>query len=308
MNEQLRTGALQKDLLNESTLADGVEFEPSYGTIQEEEAFLKGLKGSQGSERLSEVSKTDLFPKTGLFLTTANIVKAFVGLGILAAPYGFREVGFFLATGMILTNGVLNCYTLHIQALAKEHYGRRVKTYTDLGEACYGEFGRVMIAAVIIIGQFFCCSGYVMFFIQQMDQVIQHTSGDFINDSKFFLFVLSFSILAPLSVIEGMKNVSYISMTAMVSIIIALSYIIYSSVEEVSHPAFERELSLVRVKGIPYFFGISMFMFEGNAVTLEIYHQMEDASKNFVRSLGYALFITVAFILSIGSLAYSAYG
>ncbi len=87
-----------------------------------------------------------------MFLTTANIIKSFVGLGILASPYGFMEVGFLIATFMILLNGTLNCYTIHIQSKTKEHYGRRIKTYSDLGEACYGNLGKISVASVIIIG------------------------------------------------------------------------------------------------------------------------------------------------------------
>lgn len=87
-----------------------------------------------------------------MLLTSANIIKSFVGLGILAAPYGFMEVGFLLATSMIVLNGVLNCYTIHLQSKTKEHYGRRIKTYTDLGEACYGNRGKIAVASVIIFG------------------------------------------------------------------------------------------------------------------------------------------------------------
>jgi hypothetical protein len=197
---------------------------------------------------------------------------------------------------------------LHLQSMSKDFYGRRVKTYTDLGEACYGSMGKVTVASIILVGQFMCCTGYVMFFIKQMDQVIMFTSNGLIHDSKFFLFVLAFSILAPLSLFEGMKNVSYISIIAMISIAIALAYIVFSSISEIHNPEFDKTLNWMRFEGTPYFFGIAMFMFEGNAVSLEIYHQMEDGPRNFVKSLGYALIVTVAFILIIGSLSYSAYG
>lgn len=60
--------------------------------------------------------------------------------------------------------------------------------------------------------------------------------------------------------------------------------------------------------GIPYFFGIAMFMFEGNAISIEIYHQMEDGSQRFTKSLSIALLITISLILIVGSLSYSAYG
>ena len=63
--------------------------EGNYGTIP------SGLKEEEGIQREnslhseSNTSLSDLFPKTTSFLTTVNIIKAFVGLGVLAAPSGY---------------------------------------------------------------------------------------------------------------------------------------------------------------------------------------------------------------------------
>jgi hypothetical protein len=51
-----------------------------------------------------------------------------------------------------------------------------------------------------------------------------------------------------------------------------------------------------------------MFMYEGNAVSLEIYHQMEEGPRKFTKALGYALMVTSTSIILIGSLSYAAYG
>jgi amino acid permease len=99
----------------------------------------------------SFLSLTDLFPKTGFSLTMINIVKSFIGLGILAGPYGYRMCGYLPATFLIILNGVLNMLTINFQIIAKEHFGQRIKTYTDLGEACFGLHGRISFALAIII-------------------------------------------------------------------------------------------------------------------------------------------------------------
>lgn len=62
------------------------------------------------------------------------------------------EVGYFLATLLIIVNGTLNFYTVYLQSKAKEFYGRKVKTFSDLGEACFGKWGRIISAANIILG------------------------------------------------------------------------------------------------------------------------------------------------------------
>ena len=69
---------------------------------------------------------------------------------------------------------------------------------------------------------------------------------------------------------------SYISVTAICSISIALTYVMLTDLQEINYPTFDKSLSYMSISGLPYFFGIAMFMFEGNVVAVEIHHQMED--------------------------------
>ena len=89
-------------------------------------------------------------PKTNLFLTTVNLIKSFIGLGILASPFGFSKCGYIIASLIIITNGTLNMFTIYLQCQSKNKYGRKVKTYADLGYACYGQTGRILVAIVIM--------------------------------------------------------------------------------------------------------------------------------------------------------------
>ena len=69
-----------------------------------------------------------------------------------------------------------------------------------------------------------------------------------------------------------MHKLSYISAIATASIICSLFYIIATDVSEIQYNHVDKSLNLIDIFGIPYFFGIALFMFEGNAVALEIYH------------------------------------
>jgi hypothetical protein len=55
-------------------------------------------------------------------------------------------------------------------------------------------------------------------------------------------------------------------MIAMVSIIYAVIHIIVTDIGEILNPTLDKKLYLVNLAGIPYFYGIASFMFEGNAV------------------------------------------
>lgn len=59
---------------------------------------------------------------------------------------------------------------------------------------------------------------------------------------------------------------------------------------------------------LPFFMGSAMFMFEGNAVMLEVHYESEDPHKNFRPCLTRAMAFTVSLICIIGILGYAAYG
>lgn len=52
--------------------------------------------------------------------TVTNITKAYIGIGILASPYGFSLVGYLLASAVIMLNGALNHYSIILQIKTKE--------------------------------------------------------------------------------------------------------------------------------------------------------------------------------------------
>jgi solute carrier family 36 (proton-coupled amino acid transporter) len=97
-------------------------------------------------------------------------------------------------------------------------------------------------------------------------------------------------------------------MIAMLSIIYAMIHILVTDIGEIITPTKEKTLMFSNLAGLPYFYGIASFMFEGNAVQLDIYSQMEYSEKNFTASLGNALLFATGLIVLLGSLSYSAFG
>jgi F0F1-type ATP synthase membrane subunit a len=64
----------------------------------------------------------------------------------------------------------------------------------------------------------------------------------------------------------------------------------------------------MNLEGLPYFFGISLFIFEGNALALEINHQTDSPDEVFMPALQFAISITCGLVVVLGSLSYAAYG
>ncbi|TNV78508.1 hypothetical protein FGO68_gene14267 [Halteria grandinella] len=275
------------------------------------------LYGSLSDPQSTTLQHRDSFisdQKTSQFLTTANIVKSFVGLGILAAPSGYQMVGFIPATLMILINGAVNTYTVHLQTKVKEAFDHdKVQTYTDLGLVCFGHKGEMGFALTILVNQILTCSGYVKFFIEQLDllsrevKTNERTSSDE-DGNKFAFYLMSIGILGVIGQFQSMKAVSYISLVAIISIVTAIAYILFSDIDEIVNPTLNLSHKLCDLSGIPYFYGIASFMFEGNAVQLEIYSQMEKPQALFTNALGNALLFASWLIVLLGSLSYASYG
>jgi amino acid permease len=84
-------------------------------------------------------------------------------------------VGFIPATVMIMIFGLVNTYTVHLQTMIREHYGaKEVRTYCDMGEAAYGQRGRILFSLTIIVNQILTCTGYIKFFIDQIDELLRN--------------------------------------------------------------------------------------------------------------------------------------
>lgn len=78
-----------------------------------------------------------------------------------------------------------------------------MKTYTDLGTACYGKTGTISVALIIIINQMLTCSGYILFFTDLILRMIgEVTENANYEDLKIIIFGVSILVLIPLSLFE----------------------------------------------------------------------------------------------------------
>jgi|JI10StandDraft_1071094.scaffolds.fasta_scaffold523920_3 amino acid permease len=60
----------------------------------------------------------------------------------------------------------------------KDHFGKKVNNFVDLGVAVYGENGGFTVGVIIILSQLMVCMSYVLFFVEQLDLILyQSTDG-----------------------------------------------------------------------------------------------------------------------------------
>lgn len=105
---------------------------------------------------------------------------------------------------------------------------------------------------------------YLLFFIQQIDWVLMHSTDGVLSDNKNILFVVGLMILVLIYTCKSMDTLSYVSMLAMTSLCVALLLVIYGAKENIVRPGQDKAIKLWAPEGIIYFFGTAIFAFEGN--------------------------------------------
>ena len=88
----------------------------------------------------------------GSFQTAFNMLKVFIGIGILATPASFRLIGILGGiVGMVLV-GVLNVYTMKLQIASKLKFGNKsINNYSELGAAALGDGGKRFVDVCIMV-------------------------------------------------------------------------------------------------------------------------------------------------------------
>jgi hypothetical protein len=99
------------------------------------------------------------------------------------------------------------------------------------------------------------------------------SEGD-LEANKMWILWATLIILIPISsLFESMKELSIISIISLISIVTSLFYILITDIQLIKWGSvLSIENYFIDFSGLPSFFGVALFMFEGNALALEINH------------------------------------
>jgi amino acid permease len=86
-----------------------------------------------------------------------------MGIGILATPAAMKTVGIFGGAIGIILCGALNMYTMKLQIACREKLGMHITSYSELGYAVMGPYGKGFVDLCISISQFGFGIAYLIF-------------------------------------------------------------------------------------------------------------------------------------------------
>ena len=99
-------------------------------------------------------------------MTCLNILKSYMGSGILGLPYAFAQGGLIGSLFLMTLLGVIATHAMYLLVRAKHiliEQDKKVVTYGDVAEACFGKVGLYIVNAMLIFTQFGFCCVYVVF-------------------------------------------------------------------------------------------------------------------------------------------------
>jgi len=270
------------------------------------------MKSSSGSvnadteetDRLLETPHADR-PKSSEFQAFFNTVKSFVGVGILEFPYAVKHSGLWAGIVLLFLIGVASNYTIKVLIRCKQELVMREKvlahtkeiTFGDVGQYTFGSIGKYAVNFAIISSQIGFCCAYVMFIAKNLNSMIPHIPVAVFSIIYFPVFML-------LSWLRNIKYLAPTSVFANFSLLFAATVILYYGF---SHIVWEHHYPALNVSGVPTFFGIAVFGFEGINLALPIHASMKNP-KRYGRVLDIALVVVGTMYIAFGSLGYICFG
>ncbi|GJP62707.1 hypothetical protein CLOP_g19738 [Closterium sp. NIES-67] len=221
-----------------------------------------------------------------------NGVNILAGVGVLSTPYALMQGGWAGLLLLVLLAAIC-CYTgLVLRFCLDSEPG--LETYPDIGEAAFGQMGRLLISIVLYVELYACC---VEFLILEGDnlgamfpQLGLSVLGVPLTSRHVFVLVSALCIL-PTMYLRDLSLLSYVSAGGVVASVVVVSSVAWVGVADVG---FHQSGPLLNLWGMPVTIGLFGFCYSGHAVFPNIYMSMRN--RNDFNKVLYCSFLLCTLI------------
>lgn len=263
-------------------------------------------------------------PSATTIQTFGNLVKGYLGSGILGLPFAYSQGGTIASFLLLLLVGLVATHCMYLLVLVKKKIVRDypdVVTFSDISQHLFGPWGAWLLDAILIFTQFGFCCVYVVFVVQntsaltcqwglsQPDYFGEELSCIPSVDPRIWV-VPWFAIFVGLSWIRSLKNVAFVTIFADVSILFSIVIIMTASGIQL-HSNIQRDAIDVEIGIVPstvaVMLGTGIYAFEGIGTVLPCETSMKHP-ESFPKVLFSVMgFSTVNYLL-FGLIPYLAFG
>jgi proton-coupled amino acid transporter len=237
--------------------------------------------------------------------TFFTLLKAFIGTGIIFLPKAFRNGGILFSSIALVTVSILTTISFHLLLQCRRRYGGG---YGDIGESISSSHLRSLIRLSIATTQLgFVCAA-IAFTANNLRSFIEGVATYNISTPSISTIIaLQLVILVPLAFIRRISRLGLVALLADVFIFIAIGYIYYYDISEISQRGLKPTVKLFDSDTFTLTIGSSIFMFEGIGLILPIQSSMSQPDQ-FDRILYIVMALITFLFATLGILSYGAFG
>jgi len=210
----------------------------------------------------SPTTEAEMFPQTASMKASVfNLVNSIVGGGVLALPFGFKQVGVFLGLILLCSIGTLSAYSAYLLVRCRQMTLKlgveRKPSYYNIVCVTFGTRGAKLVELFIVLLMLGACVGYIAIIGETLSNSFSGALGYepwYTHAWVIQLSLLSF-VLFPLSMLSTVGALKYTSIIALCGILFLVVCIIVKFASN-----FEEALQDEDDKFIDYFnWGTNMF-------------------------------------------------
>ncbi|CAI5968924.1 unnamed protein product [Closterium sp. NIES-65] len=261
----------------------------------DEDEYYDGEEDGEEEEEDDEETYYELHGKgsgSSFIQAMFNGVNILAGVGVLSTPYALMQGGWAGLLLLVLLAAIC-CYTgLVLRFCLDSEPG--LETYPDIGEAAFGQMGRLLISIVLYVELYACC---VEFLILEGDnlgamfpQLGLSVLGVHLTSRHVFVLISALCIL-PTMYLRDLSLLSYVSAGGVVASVVVVSSVAWVGVADVG---FHQSGPLLSIWGMPVTIGLFGFCYSGHAVFPNIYMSMRN--RNDFNKVLYCSFILCTLI------------
>lgn len=260
--------------------------------------------------------------ETSYMETLMNLVKGYLGCGMLAMGEAYKNGGWLSSTLFLIFFAIICCYNqYHLIWLAAElqkqfkldfspTFGDTIGLAFESGHSFFkrcATIARKLVVISIVLTQLGFCCVYFLFISRCLQQLCRMYDTQLVLDMRVALLIVLPVIIVG-ALIRNLKYLAPLSVFANVTMLCGVVIIIYNSMWDL--PPISTRTAIGSWSGISLFIGTAIYTFEGISLVLPLQQNMKKREK-FTGSFG-ILNITMGavtlIVFLLGFVGYMKYG
>lgn len=166
--------------------------------------------------------------KSTFVLTTANLIKMYIGISFISVPKSIEETGLAASVIGFIYVIVMNIFCVYILLKARNRFKRQeIVDICDLAAVLYGDWLRPYMSALLVATNGIFLMAYIMFFGTQSDQLMCKTlKSRECGHANQYSFIILLCLL-PILLLRSLAGVGFFSIFILCFTFLALGIIVY---------------------------------------------------------------------------------